>query len=207
MLFRSQNQLRIVQGEATDIEALSKTLIIDANHNNGRCTLVSHIVSDIGAAASPQTTELVTRVIVNVLDYIATFHFESFEKYRECAPRLTAISWAGMITNHLDKMKMEDILDAETRKLERNMLCGGLLIVRPSLPTKNYHTPVCGVGEKHAAAGDTCSETRRVSAEDMSQLSHTIWGASVGRWIFEEMARDDGYKWFGLKRHTHVLND
>ncbi|KAJ5378697.1 hypothetical protein N7509_011816 [Penicillium cosmopolitanum] len=119
--------LRIQQGDATNVEDVMKTLIISTSttnsaHGDGKCQLVSTIISGIGGAPTmswtkanpcdkmtmriptlphielnnPHITEESTRTLLEALRRIATEYFPSFETYAAAAPRVTIISGTGI---------------------------------------------------------------------------------------------------------------
>lgn len=113
-------QLRIQQGDATNIEDVLQTLII-SNTAQG-CTLVTTIVSGIGGAPTvawtkenpcdkmsmriptlphiqlnnPHITEETTRTLLEALKRISTEYFPSYEAYAYVAPRIAMISGTGI---------------------------------------------------------------------------------------------------------------
>ncbi|OQE22895.1 hypothetical protein PENFLA_c012G10529 [Penicillium flavigenum] len=124
-------QLEIIEGDATDVESITKTLITNSDPNstpNGACTLVTSIVSGIGGAptisytkeskcatiqmrmpalphielSNPHITEQTTRALLAALAKIASERFASFEAYRDVAPRVTVISTTGNLPGNKD---------------------------------------------------------------------------------------------------------
>lgn len=230
-------QLRIVQGDATDVEAVTKTLLVEIDDTSRRCTLVSSIISGIGGSPSmsfsrpvqcksmkirvpalphvelstPHITEQTTRALLNALDDIASKYFDSFEAYSAVAPRLTVISSMGLMPGHIDvpflfrsfyavvlagphadKSRMEMLLDAETQKMDRNLLSAGVVVVRPSLLTGD-----------HLISDDESEKSGlkmlRVGTEKAPEVGYTVSRALVGAWIFEEVVKGGGEKWVGEK--------
>lgn len=117
------NNLRIQQGDATNVEDVMKTLIIsNPSSQQQGCQLVSTIVSGIGGAPTvswtkpnpcdkmtmriptlphielnnPHITEESTRTLLEALRRIATEYFPSFEAYTDSAPRIAMISGTGI---------------------------------------------------------------------------------------------------------------
>lgn len=117
-------QLEIIEGDATDVESITKTLITNSGPSstpNGACTLVTSIISGLGGTptmsftkeskcatiqmrmpalphielSNPHITEQATRALLAALAKIASERFASFEAYRDVAPRVTVISTTG----------------------------------------------------------------------------------------------------------------
>ncbi|CAG8899900.1 unnamed protein product [Penicillium egyptiacum] len=124
-------QLEIIEGDATDIESITNTLITNSNPEsaaNGACTLVTSIISGLGGAptmsftkeskcgtiqmrmpalphiqlSNPHITEQTTRTLLAALAKIASERFASFEAYRQVAPRVTVISTTGHLPGNKD---------------------------------------------------------------------------------------------------------
>lgn len=111
------NQLVIIEGDATDVESVKKTLI--TNTDPETCTLVTNIISGVGCPGvmsytresscptskfriptlphitleNPHITEQTTRALLEALEQIAS-RFPS-GIYRSVAPRVTVISTTG----------------------------------------------------------------------------------------------------------------
>jgi hypothetical protein len=120
------NQLEIIQGDATDVESITKTLI--TNPSETPCKLVSGIISGVGGTPSisfmretkcpkskfwvpalphiehsnPNITEQTTRTLLSALNDIAAERFESLEAYRAVAPLVTVISTTGHLPGNKD---------------------------------------------------------------------------------------------------------
>lgn len=223
--------LRIVKGDATNVEDVMRTLI--ASEQDGRTTLVSSIISGIGGAPNmsytkpfpcdkvdmripamphfelpnPTITEDSTRTLLEALQKLVTERFASFEEYAAVAPRLTVISTTGIRKGtsdvpfwfrgmystllhkpHEDKVQMEKLLAAEGAKKE-NLLCGGLVLVRPSLLVGDHRIV--------AAGEDSGFQKLRVGTDEEPAIGYTIPKAVVGEWIYEEMIKGGGEKWVG----------
>ncbi|KAJ6132171.1 hypothetical protein N7471_007386 [Penicillium samsonianum] len=124
-------QLEIIEGDATDVESITKTLITNSDTNSatsGACTLVTNIISGLGGAptmsftkeskcaktqmrmpalphielSNPHITEQATRALLQALAKIASERFASFEAYRAVAPRVTVISTTGHLPGSKD---------------------------------------------------------------------------------------------------------
>ncbi|KAJ5512402.1 hypothetical protein N7463_001954 [Penicillium fimorum] len=122
-------QLEIIEGNATDVESVTKTLITNSNNTpNGACTLVTSIISGIGGAptmsftketkcantqmrmpalphielSNPHITEETTRALLAALAQISSERFASLEAYRAVAPRVTVISTTGHLPGNKD---------------------------------------------------------------------------------------------------------
>lgn len=222
--------LRIIQGDARDIETVMKTLIVTETEQN--TTLVSLIISGIGGTGelvmtkpspcdqipmrmptipyigipNPHITEESTTALLGALRRIADERFASFAEYAAVAPRVTIISGAGIKKGikdvpllfkplyaaldvpHKDKMKMERLLGAEVERRE-SLLCGGLVIVRPSL---------LGGDHKIAEPGaDSGYRKLRVGTEKKPEVGYTVGRALIGEWIYREVVKGGGDKWVG----------
>ncbi|KAJ5958377.1 uncharacterized protein N7479_005527 [Penicillium vulpinum] len=128
ILFR---QLEIIEGDATDVGSITKTLITHSTPKdapNGACTLVTSIISGIGGAptmcftretkcantqiripalphiklSNPHITEETTRALLESLAQIASERFASFEAYHAVAPMVTVISTTGHMPGNKD---------------------------------------------------------------------------------------------------------
>ena len=124
-------QLEIIEGDATDVESITKTLITNSDPNgtpNGACSLVTSIISGIGGTptisftkesecatikmrmpallhielSNPHITEQTTCTLLSALAKIASERFVSFEAYRNVAPRVTVISTTGNLPGNKD---------------------------------------------------------------------------------------------------------
>ncbi|OOQ91216.1 hypothetical protein PEBR_01433 [Penicillium brasilianum] len=222
--------LRIVQGDARDIETVMKTLIVSSTEHT--TTLVSQVVSGIGGTGelimtkpspcaqipmrvptipyigipNPHITEESTTALLGALRRIADERFTSFAEYGAVAPRVTIISGAGIKKGvkdvplllkplyaaldvpHRDKVKMERLLEAEVERRE-SLLCGGLVIVRPSL---------LGGDHKIAEPGaDSGYGKLRVGTEKKPEVGYTVGRALIGEWIYREVVKGGGDKWVG----------
>ncbi|KAJ5182666.1 hypothetical protein N7492_000282 [Penicillium capsulatum] len=224
--------LRIVQGDATNVEAVIKTLI-DSEDSTGP-TLVSRIISGLGGTPAmsytqpspcdkmkmrvpalphleldnPNITEQATRTLLQALQQIAA-RFPSFQDYAAVAPRVTIISTTGiregpsdvpfwfrgmyhtlLAQPHQDKLQMEKLVNAEGAKKE-SLLCGGLVLVRPSLLTGDHRIV--------AADQDSGYAKMRVGTdqEPQSGIGYTIPKPLVGEWIYKELVKGNGDQWVG----------
>ncbi|KAI2733779.1 hypothetical protein CBS147332_794 [Penicillium roqueforti] len=121
-------QLEIIEGDATDVESIKKTLITNSNAPNGACTLVTSVISGLGGAptisftketkcaktqirtpalphiklSNPHITEQSTRALLTALAQIASERFASLGAYRAVAPRVTVISTTGSSGSNTD---------------------------------------------------------------------------------------------------------
>ncbi|KAJ5461772.1 uncharacterized protein N7458_003324 [Penicillium daleae] len=222
--------LRIVQGDARDIETVMKTLIVSEDEHS--TTLVSLIVSGIGGTGelvmtkaspcdqipmrvptiphisipNPHITEESTTALLGALRRIAKERFASFSDFAAVAPRVTIISGAGIKKGvkdvpmlfkplyaaldipHKDKMQMERLLAGEQEKKE-SLLCGGVVIVRPS---------ILGGDHKIAEPGtDSGYRKLRVGTEKKPEVGYTVGRALIGEWIYREVVKGGGDKWVG----------
>ncbi|KAJ5177037.1 uncharacterized protein N7482_002914 [Penicillium canariense] len=222
--------LRIIEGDARDVETVMKTLVVAADAHS--TTLVSLIISGIGGTGemvftkpspceqipmrvptvphisipNPNITEQSTRALLGALARIAAERFGSFADYAAVAPRVTIISGAGIkkgVTDvpllfrplyaaldipHKDKAQMERLL-AEAQEKADNLLCGGVVIVRPS---------ILGGDHKIAEAGADSGFTKlRVGTEKKPEIGYTVGRALIGEWIYREVVKGGGEKWVG----------
>lgn len=222
--------LRIIQGDARDIETVMKTLIVSTTSHG--TTLVSHIISGIGGTGqlvltkpspcsqipirlptipyitipNPHITEESTKALLSALRRIATENFSCFEEYVVVAPRVTIISgtgikkgvkdvpvlfrplYAALDVPHKDKMQMERLLGAEQGR-EESLLCGGLVIVRPSILGGDHRIAEAGVDSGYGKL--------RVGTERRPEVGYTVGRALIGEWIYREVVKGGGDKWVG----------
>jgi hypothetical protein len=120
------SQLEIITGDATDVESVKKTLLVNTDSNN-TCTPVTSIISGVGGTGmmsftrethcskskfrlpalphieleNPHITEQTTRALLAALEQIAA-GFPSLEAYRAVAPRVTVISTTGNLPGGKD---------------------------------------------------------------------------------------------------------
>ncbi|KAJ5737519.1 uncharacterized protein N7483_002644 [Penicillium malachiteum] len=224
--------LRIIQGDATDIEAVIQTLIVGENENKPP-TLVSSIISGIGGTgiitytkpspcekmkmriptmphielANPHITEEFAQTLVGALRRIADERFVNFDAYATVAPRVTVISSTGIKKElndvpfwfkkmydtllpipHEDKLKMEEVFEAEKSK-EQSLLVGGLILVRPSFLSGDHLIPAPGKEDPYRKL--------RVGNEKKPAVGYTVHRTSIGRWIYEEVVKNGGDLWVG----------
>ncbi|KAJ5165302.1 uncharacterized protein N7500_007132 [Penicillium coprophilum] len=122
-------QLEIIEGDATDVESVTNTLITNSNSaSNGACTLVTSIISGIGGTptmsftketkwtntqirmpalphielSNPHITGQTTQALLAALTQIASERFNSPEAYRAVAPMVTVISTTGNVPGNKD---------------------------------------------------------------------------------------------------------
>lgn len=235
--------LRIIQGDARDVETVMKTLLVpDTSTNTNtnphtKTTLVNHIISGIGGTGeitltraspcpsipfriptlphigipNPHITQEATAALLGALGRIAAERFSSFEAYAAVAPRVTIISGAGIKKGvrdvpvllwplyaalgvpHRDKAEMERLLGEEEEKGKakagRSLLCGGLVIVRPSLLTGDHRIAAVG---REGEFGNL-----RVGTERKPEVGYTVGRALVGEWIYREVVQAGGDEWVG----------
>jgi hypothetical protein len=223
--------LRIIQGDARDIETVMKTLIVSTTEHGTDPTLVTHIISGIGGTGqlvlskpspcaqipirlptiphitipNPHITEESTAALLAALRRIAE-QFTCFDAYAAVAPRVTIISstgikkgvkdvpmlskplYAALDVPHKDKMEMERLLAAEQER-EESLLCGGLVIVRPSLLGGDHRIAEPGM--------DSGLGRLRVGTEREPEVGYTVGRALVGEWIYKEVVKGGGDRWVG----------
>lgn len=155
---------------------------------------------------NPHITEESTAALLAALRRIATEQFTSFDDYAAVAPRVTIISttgikkgvrdvpvlskplYAALDVPHKDKMAMERLLAVEQGR-EQSSLCGGLVIVRPSLLGGDHRIAEPGVDSGYARL--------RVGTERRPEVGYTVGRALVGEWIYREVVKGGGYRWVG----------
>ncbi|PGH05800.1 hypothetical protein GX51_02773 [Blastomyces parvus] len=199
------NNLTIIQGDATDVEAAKRTICPEGN--NGR--MVPFIISGLGgtpkftAALQPVTIdnpticETGTTTILSAVEALLPPNTAEKEK-----PILAVVSTTGISAGpkdvpclllplyhflevpHKDKKKMEQLIfDSPSKQLLR-----GAIAVRPTLLVGD-HSTASGKGWK----------TLKVGTEMAPALGHSIQRADVGEWIFEEVIRAGGGRWLNEK--------
>ncbi|KAL1964404.1 hypothetical protein VTN77DRAFT_6962 [Rasamsonia byssochlamydoides] len=216
-------QLRIVQGDATDVVAVKRTILA------GDGKLVRTIVSGIGARPSfkrqskcsiipcltldnPQITEQGMTALVAALReiYVEEKDSDSNSNTHD-KPLLATISSTGLTKPHEPRdvpflmRGMYRILlaipHADKRKMEALIeanadVFGGYVIVRPTLLTGDGKIKITpGKGKEE----DQGWRKLKVGTVDKPAVGYTIDRADVGRWIFEEVVRAGGKRWIGEK--------
>jgi hypothetical protein len=204
-------QLSIVQGDGTDISAVKATLL---NPDNG---IVRAIISGIGGAPmmekslipsftldNPNITEQTTTILLDALREIYAENPQLSSATER--PQVTVISTTGLTgpnvpqdvpflmrglyhkalaVPHADKLKMENLILAE----ENRRLFSGVVVVRPTLLT----------GDGSIVVDSDRWQKLRVGTEDHPAVGWTVSRADVGQWIFEEVLKAGGQKWFNQK--------
>ncbi|EER39420.1 conserved hypothetical protein [Histoplasma capsulatum var. duboisii H88] len=199
------NNLTIIQGDATDVEVIKRTL--SPEKNNGK--MVSLIISGLGGPPkmtaslqpitfeNPNICENSTNAILSAIEVLQPSTATEKEKPILVAISTTGISsgprdvpyllyplWHFLEVPHKDKKKMEHaIFDSPSKRLLR-----GAIVVRPTLLVGD-HSITSGKGWK----------TLNVGTEKKPALGHSIQRADVGEWIFEEMVKAGGEKWLNEK--------
>lgn len=206
------SQLRIVKGDATDVAAVKKTILLDDG------SLVDMIVSGIGGTPvlekrtcsivprvtldNPRITEQTTAALVAALREV--YSDRKIDDQQKGKPVLATISTTGITTlpdepsdvpflmramyhtllavPHADKRKMEALIEANRD------LFAGTVIVRPTLLT--------GDGRIRKKEG---WRRLKVGTARKPALGYTVDRADVGQWIFEEVVKAGGKRWFGEK--------
>lgn len=207
-------QLRIVKGDATDVEAVKSTILGEAS--DGEPALVSTIISGIGGLPhlgtkhgiiptfkldNPHITEQTTQAMLSALrDVYAKYPNLAAENAKPLLAIIstTGLSPAGMPTDMplflrpIYKIFLEEPHE-DKRQMENLIasntdLFSGTIIVRPTL----------FAGDGSLATGKGL-EKLRVGTEAKPALGYTIQKADVGHWIFEEVIKNGGQKWNGEK--------
>ncbi|OAX81866.1 hypothetical protein ACJ72_03791 [Emergomyces africanus] len=202
------NNLTIIQGDATDVEAVKRT--ITPPKNNGK--MVALIISGLGGTPklksslqpvtldNPNICEKATSTILSALEQSST----ATENEK---PLLAVVSTTGISNGpgdvpfflhpvyiflsvpHADKKKMEQMLFGNPKtSTPSNQLVRGVIAVRPTLLTGD-HSLASGKGWK----------TLKVGTEAKPALGYSIQRADVGEWMFEEIIRQGGEKWLNEK--------
>ncbi|KAF3395779.1 hypothetical protein F1880_006775 [Penicillium rolfsii] len=156
--------------------------------------------------SNPHITEETTGALLSALRRIADERFACFEDYAAVAPRVTIISTTGIKKEvkdvpvlfkplyatldmpHRDKIQMERLLAAEQER-EKSLLCGGLVIVRPSLLVGDYTIAEAGVDSRYGRL--------RVGTDRKPEVGYTVRRALIGEWIYREVVEGGGEKWVG----------
>ncbi|KAL1984636.1 hypothetical protein VTN96DRAFT_8858 [Rasamsonia emersonii] len=213
------SQLRIVRGDAMDVASIKKTILLSGSNEGG--SLVDIIVSGIGGTPSlnmdmrkclfvptvkldnPHITEKTASALVSALQEI--YSERKLNNHDQDKPVLACISTTGLTDDneppdvpflmramyhtllaepHKDKRKMEAVIDANRD------LFAGTVIVRPTLLT----------GDGKSTAGKKKGRQKlRVGTARKPALGYTVDRADVGEWIFEEVIKTGGKRWFGEK--------
>lgn len=234
--------LRIIQGDATDVTAIMRTLIVSGPDPGPELepktahvqptVLVSGIISGIGGTGTmaytkpspcdkmtmrvpslphieipnPHITEEFTTTLLAALRRIEVERFGSFQAYAAVAPRVCVISGTGIKKGlndvpfwfklmydtllpipHKDKMRMEELLQEESDKVD-SLLVGGLVVVRPSFLSGEHVIPVGEADRYHKL---------RVGSEVDPAVGYLVPKTSIGRWIYEEVVKKGGDEWVG----------
>ncbi|MCJ1249693.1 hypothetical protein MMC30_006919 [Trapelia coarctata] len=179
--------LRITKGDVKDIRTVKDALVLDD-------IVVDMIVSGIGmvfgSASDTTVCQAAAHSIVAALDELKPAN----------PPFLTVISSTGISKGprdvpcviqplyrvllsipHKDKRIMEDVVvEAARREEEKSKIINGYTIVRPSF--LNNKAP---------------SEERsiRSGTEKEPAVGYVISRNDVGKWIFEEVIKEEGKKW------------
>ncbi|PGG96099.1 hypothetical protein AJ79_09725 [Helicocarpus griseus UAMH5409] len=206
------NNLTIIQGDATDVEAVKRTLSPAANHGK----IVSTIISGLGGAPkfqtsltqpitidNPNITEQATRATLAAIE--ALLQQSSVAGEEQQKPLYVVISTTGISAGpndvpltlrpiyyflelpHADKRRMEQMLFESADDSVRQVIRGAIA-VRPTLL----------VGD-HLISNGNGWKTLRVGTEKKPAMGHAIKRVDVGEWIFEEIVRRGGEKWVGEK--------
>jgi hypothetical protein len=205
------SKLTIIQGDATDVAAVKRT--IAPEQNGGK--LVSQIVSGVGGSGkfqaslfrpvtldNPHICEDTTNAVLAAVKEVQQQQRLSEQE----RPVLTIISTTGISDGkedvpfglrflyhyilaipHEDKRKMEKAAIASTTSSGLSTQPAplkGVISVRPTL-LMGDHTISSGKGWKALRAG----------TEEEPAVGYTVARADVGEWIFEEVVRTGGGKW------------
>ncbi|WEW57123.1 hypothetical protein PRK78_002583 [Emydomyces testavorans] len=208
------NNLTIIQGDATDVSAVKRALAPDSNH--GR--MVSTIISGLGGSPklqlslltpvtldNPHICEQATNTLLTAIRELQSSSSSSSQNDQEITkPLLAIISTTGISSRtqdvpfvfrllyhyflaipHQDKQKMERaIISSMDTPDPASRPLKGFISVRPSLLT--------GDGTITSGKG---WQTLRVGTEEKPAVGYTIQRADVGEWIFEEVVKAGGGKW------------
>jgi hypothetical protein len=210
------NFLTIIQGNATDVEAVKRTLSPPSNNSK----IVSTIISGIGGSPKFQAS-LTTPVTIDnpnicenaantlvaaVKDLQSTAQTE--EQRIERRPLVVVVSTTGISSGpddvpfmlrflyhyilavpHVDKRKMEEALlsNADGSNASGDILRGAV-VLRPALLTGDI-----------SVTGGKGWKTLKVGTEKTPAVGFSIKRADVGEWIFEEIIKSGGEKWVNEK--------
>jgi hypothetical protein len=198
--------LTIIQGDATNVEDVKRTLCPESN--NG--TLVSTIISGVGGAPKLRLSllhpftldnpEICTRAAETLISAVRELQVSK----PQSQPLVAMISTTGISSGpedvpfllrflyhhllaipHVDKRQMEravisamDTEDASARPFR------GFVILRPTLLT----------GDQSIKSGKGW-QSLKVGTEKEPALGYTVQRADVGEWIFQEVIKNDGGNW------------
>ncbi|OJD18426.1 hypothetical protein AJ78_01545 [Emergomyces pasteurianus Ep9510] len=205
------NNLTIIQGDATDVEAVKRT--ISPEKNNGK--IVSLIISGLGGPPTlrpslhpltfdnPNICEKAVSIILSALEALQ----QSSTETESNKPLFAVVSTTGISSGpgdvplflhplyfflsvpHADKRKMEQMLfGSPTTPSPSSQLLRGVIAVRPTLLTGD-HSLASGKGWK----------TLKIGTEPKPALGYSIQRADVGEWMFEEIIKKGGEKWLNEK--------
>ena len=210
--------LRIIQGDATDVAAVKSTIFLgDGNDDggNGNAQLVSSIVSGIGGTPSlefrkliiprfkldnPHITEETTEALLSALRELYSEHPNLAESNK---PVITVISTTGLTQSGQPndvplflrpvyriflQLPHNDKHRMEDLVSANQDLFSGTIVVRPTL--------LSGDGSITSAKG---LQHVRSGTQPKPALGYQITRADVGLWIFEEVVGGDSQKWSGEK--------
>ncbi|KAL2002208.1 hypothetical protein VTN02DRAFT_431 [Thermoascus thermophilus] len=222
-------RLRIVQGDATDPEAVRETILLPPDDNNsssssssssnGPPRLVPTIVSGIGGTPSlqrnslvprftldnPTVTEDTTQALLAALRDIYARYPSLSSSSSSSRPLLTVISTTGLSK----KPKPNDV-----PLLFRPMY--HTLLAVPHADKRRMETLLAQESSRrlfrgvvvvrpsllvgdHSVGTGKGWRTLRVGTEEKPAVGYTIARADVGEWIFEEVVTRGGGRWVGQK--------
>jgi len=204
------NNLTIIQGDVTDVEAVKRTICPQSN--NG--TLVSTIISGIGGAPKLQLSllnpvtidnpEVCTQASETLVRAVRELQGSEGEQRRQQQPLISLISTTGissgpddvpfflrflyhylLATPHVDKRRMEravvSSMDAEDASARPFR---GFVVVRPTLL----------FGDQSIKGGKGW-QSLKAGTEQKPAVGYRVQRADVGEWIFEEVVKKEGGNW------------
>lgn len=200
-----KNNLIIIQGDATDVQAIKCTIAPEQNNGALVCTVISGLGGTPKLQASivqpvtldnPNICAHATKALITAIKEL-----QKSNPGQAAPPLLTLISTTGISDGkndvpvynrplyhyflsapHEDKRKMEKL--ARDSMKDSPAPFKGVVCLRPSLLLKD-HTISSGKGW----------EAVRVGVEGDPAIGFGIARADVGHWIFEEIVRKGGEKW------------
>lgn len=219
---RLDAQLRIIQGDATDSQAVKKTILLSQSTDSfaSTTTVVRKIICGIGGRPSfrmklffipilsldnPRITEESTRALLTALQEIrAESDLSEGEGSAHTKPVLTAISSTGVTSNgHRNDVPvllrpLYHILfakpHADKLRMEELLQQGeSKSLLKPIIIKPSLLT-----GDGSIKNG-TSPAALRVGTEKDPAVGYFVSRADVGKWIFEEVVKKDGDQWIGKK--------
>lgn len=219
-------QLRIVQGDATDPEAVRETILLPPDNSSSNSydsfdsteppRLVPKIVSGIGGTPSLQKNSLVPRftldnptITEDTTQALLAALRDIYERYPSLSnnannrPLLTVISTTGLSKKPNDvPLLFRPMYHTLLAVPHADKLRMETLLAKGSSQRLFRGVilvrPSLLVGDHSIVTGKGW-RTLRVGTEEKPAVGYTITRADVGEWIFEEVVTRGGGRWVGQK--------